>query len=81
MLEERVAPRPGTVYSSVTIADNKIYAASQLEGTFVFEAGGAFKQLAHNTFEDEQRNNACLAVDRGQILLRDDGNIYCLGTK
>jgi outer membrane protein assembly factor BamB len=81
VFEERVAPRPGTVYSSVTIADGKIYAVSQLEGTFVFEAGDASKQLAHNTFDDEQRTNACLAVDRGQLLLRDDGNIYCLGTK
>jgi outer membrane protein assembly factor BamB len=81
LFEERVSPRPGTVYSSVTIADGKVYAVSQLEGTFVFDAGTEFKQLAHNSFEEGERNNACLAVDRGQILLRDDANIYCLGAK
>lgn len=81
VFEERVDPRPGIVYSSVTIADGKIYATSQHDGTFVFEAGSAFKQLAHNSFDDDHRANACLAVDRGQLLLRDDANLYCIGTK
>lgn len=81
VFEERIDPRPGIVYSSVTVADGKIYAVSQHDGTFVFDAGSAFKQLAHNTFDEDHRANACLAVDRGQLLLRDDGNIYCLGTK
>lgn len=81
IFEERITPRPGTVYSSITIADGKIYAVSQRDGTFVFDAGREFKQLAQNQFEDVQRTNACLAVDAGQFLLRDDGNIYCLGSK
>lgn len=81
VFEERVEPRPGIVYASVTIADGKIYASSQHDGTFVFDAGKSFKQLAQNKFDDDERCNACLAVDRGQLLLRDDGSIYCLGTK
>jgi outer membrane protein assembly factor BamB len=81
IFEERLDPRPGTVYSSVTIADGKIYAVSLYNGTYVFDAGKEFKQLAHNTFDEENRANACLAVDRGQLLLRDDGYIYCLGAK
>ena len=40
-----------------------------------------FKQLAHNTFDEDNRANACLAVDRGQLLLRDDAYIYCLGNE
>lgn len=81
VFEERVTPRPGIVYSSVTIADGKIFATSQHEGTYVFEAGKAFKQLAQNKFDEDYRCNASLAVDRGQLLLRDDGYLYCLGTK
>ena len=81
IFEERVEPRPGIVYSSVTVADGKIYAVSQHDGTFVFDAGTAFKQLAQNKFDDDHRANACLAVDRNQLLLRDDGNLYCLGLK
>jgi outer membrane protein assembly factor BamB len=79
--EERVSPRPGIVYSSATIADGKIYAISQHAGTFVFEAGKTFKQLANNTFDEDNRANASLAVDRGQLLLRDDQYLYCLGVK
>jgi outer membrane protein assembly factor BamB len=81
VFEERVDPRPGIVYSSVTIADGKIYAVSQHDGTYVFDSGKQFKQLAHNTFDEDARANACLAIDRGQLLLRDDANIYCLGVK
>jgi outer membrane protein assembly factor BamB len=79
--EERIDPRPGVVYSSITVADGKIYAVSQHDGTFVFAAGPEFRQLAVNKFDDGARANACLAIDRGQILLRDDANIYCLGVK
>lgn len=81
VFEERVDPRPGIVYSSVTIADGKVYAVSQHDGTFVFDAGSAFKQLAHNTFDEDNRANACLAVDGNRLLLRDDGYLYCLGEK
>lgn len=81
VFEDRLDPRPGVVYSSITIADGKIYAVSQHEGTFVFDAGKELKQLAHNKFDEDDRANACLAVDRGQLLLRDDAFIYCLGNK
>jgi outer membrane protein assembly factor BamB len=81
IFEERVSPRPGIVYSSAMVADGKIYAVSQHAGTFVFDAGKVFKQLAHNTFDEDHRANASLAVDRGQLLLRDDGYLYCLGSK
>jgi outer membrane protein assembly factor BamB len=81
VFEERVEPRPGIVYSSVTIADGKVYATSQHDGTFVFEAGATFRPLAHNTFAEGQRVNASLAVDRSRLLLRDDGTIWCLAAE
>jgi outer membrane protein assembly factor BamB len=78
VFEERVEPRPGICYSSVTIADGKIYAVSQHEGTYVFDAGAEFKQLAQNKLDDS-RANACLAVDGGRLLLRDDTHLYAIG--
>ncbi len=81
LFEERVSPRPGICYSSITVADGKIYAVSQHAGTFVFAAGKEFKQLANNTFDEDHRANASLAIDRGQLLLRDDAYLYCIGTK
>ncbi|MBL9093148.1 MAG: PQQ-binding-like beta-propeller repeat protein [Planctomycetaceae bacterium] len=80
VFENRIEPRPNVVYSSITAADGKIYAVSQHDGTFVFEAGPEFKLLAHNVLDDA-RSNACLAVDGGQMLLRNDAFIYCLGVR
>jgi outer membrane protein assembly factor BamB len=78
VFENRVEPRPGICYSSVTIADGKIYAVSQHAGTYVFEAGPEFKQLANNVL-GESRANACLAIDGNRILLRDDSHLYAIG--
>ncbi|HEX3870796.1 MAG TPA: PQQ-binding-like beta-propeller repeat protein [Pirellulales bacterium] len=80
--EERLEPRPGIVYSSLTEADGKLYAVSQHSGTFVVAASPKFQFLAHNVFDDDDsRTNACLAVSRGQLLLRNDRYLYCIGSK
>jgi hypothetical protein len=42
--------------------------------------GPKFKQLAHNTFEgDSSVFNASPAVNKGQLLLRSDRFLYCVG--
>jgi len=80
--ESRLAPRPGLVYSSVLHADGKLYCISQHNGTYVVAVGPEFKLLAHNTFEDDDnRTNACPVAHKGQLLLRTDGFLYCLGKK
>jgi hypothetical protein len=44
--------------------------------------GPEFKLLAHNTFtDDDSRTNACPVAHNGQLLLRTDGFLYCLGKK
>jgi len=80
--ESRLAPRPGLVYSSIMHADGKLYCISQHNGTFVVATGPEFKLLAHNTFDDDDsRTNACPVAHNGQLLLRTDGFLYCLGKK
>ncbi len=80
--EKRLEPRPGIVYSSILVADGKVYAISQHDGTFVFAAKPDFEFLAHNTFaDDESRTNACLVVYDNKLLLRNDKYLYCLGKK
>jgi outer membrane protein assembly factor BamB len=80
--EERLDPRPGIVYSSVTLADGKLYAVSQHTGTFVIAAKPEFELLAHNTFEnDDSRANAVPVPSDGQILLRTDAYLYCIGRR
>ncbi len=78
--QERLEPRPGLVYSSGLLADGNIYAISQHDGTFVLAAKPEFELVAHNTFKDDNaRANATPIVSRGQILLRNDAYLYCLG--
>lgn len=78
--EERLAPRPGLVYSSVTLADGKLYAVSQHNGTYVIAAGPEFELLAHNEIaDDDSRANAVPVPSDGQLLLRTDAYLYCIG--
>ena len=78
--QERLDPRPGLVYSSVTAADGKLYAISQEDGTFVLAAKPEFELLAVNVFEDDRtRSNASIIVSNNQLLLRTDKALYCLG--
>jgi outer membrane protein assembly factor BamB len=78
--QKRLEPRPGTMYASATAADGKLYCPSQHAGVYVVAAKPEFELLAHNVFEDdENRMNASVAVHQGQILLRNDKYLYCIG--
>src|SRR5262249_13419142 len=72
----------GTLYASIVIADGKIYAVSRDKGTFVLAAKPKFEELAHNTFEsDRSVSNGSPAVSKGQLLIRSNKYIYCIGKK
>lgn len=80
VFEGELDPKPGLLYASITAVDGKLYAPSQLGGTYVLEAKPAFKQLAVNKFEDDPaRVNATIAVSNNQFILRTDQAIYCIG--
>lgn len=80
VFQSRMRPNPGTVYSSVTLADGKLYCLSKNRGTFVLAAGPTYKLLAHNVFEDDNsRANAIPVVSNSQLLLRSDRYLYCIG--
>ncbi len=78
--QERVEPRPGTVYSSVLLADGRLYYVSQHDGAFVVAAKPEFELIAVNKFEsDESRANACAVAHDGQLLIRSDKYLHCVG--
>ncbi len=80
--EERFKPGAGRIWSSPVLADGKLYYVSQHNGTFVVAAKPKFELLAHNVFaDDDGRTNASPIVSNGQLLLRTDNNLYCIGTK
>ena len=64
------------------LAEGKLYYVSQHNGTYVVAAKPEFELLAHNLLEDDDsRTNASLAVHNGQLLLRSDRYLYCIGRK
>jgi outer membrane protein assembly factor BamB len=82
VFNERLMPNAGTIYSSPVLADGKLYYVSQRNGAFVLAVGPKFQLLAHNVFDDDKsRTNASPAVSNGQLLLRTDENLYCIGKR
>lgn len=75
-------PRSGRVYASVVAADDKIFAVSREAGTFVLAAGTEFQELAQNDLSpDDSIFNATPAISNGQLLLRSNRYLYCIGKK
>ncbi len=80
--QERLQPGPGRIWSSPVLADGKLFYVSQHKGTYVVAAKPKFELLAHNVFQDDNsRANASPAVSNGQLLLRTDRNLYCIGAR
>lgn len=82
LAQDRLDPKPGLIYSSIAVADGKLFAFSQDSGAYVFAAKPEYELLAHNTFEDDgSRVNAVPVFHNGQLLLRTDKALYCIGRK
>jgi hypothetical protein len=78
--QQRLNPGAGLIYASPILAEGKLYYVSQHNGTYVIAAKPEFDLLAHNVFEDDDsRTNASPAVHNGQLLLRSDRYLYCIG--
>jgi outer membrane protein assembly factor BamB len=80
--EERLKPSCGRMWASPVLADGKLYFVSKENGTYVVAANPKFQLLAHNVIEgDKSRSNASMAVSDGQLFLRNDHYLYCIGNK
>jgi len=67
------------IYASVVAADGKLYGVTRLDGTVVLALQPEFQELAHNQLGDESVFNATPAISNGQLLLRSDKALYCIG--
>jgi outer membrane protein assembly factor BamB len=80
--EDRLNPRPGRMYASGVLAEGRLYYVSREKGTYVVAAEPRFRLLAHNQIEtDDSVFNASPAISHGQLLLRSDKFLYCVGTR
>jgi outer membrane protein assembly factor BamB len=80
--QERLQGGRIEVYASAVAADGKLYNVTRHSGTFVLAARPEFEQLAHNVLElDASTCNASPAVSNGQLLLRSNQALYCIGRK
>ncbi len=70
---------PAQPYASALAADGKLYIVSRFSGTFVLAAKPEFEQLAHNELDDEAVFLASPVVSQGQLLLRSNEYLYCIG--
>lgn len=76
--------RMGNGYTaSPVFADGRIYFLSRAGQTTVLEPGAKFSVLAVNQLDPKQNEDflASPAVSNGQIFLRSDRVIYCVGTE
>jgi outer membrane protein assembly factor BamB len=67
-------------YPSPVLADGKLFAPTRRQGVFVLAAGDKFEQLAHNDLGDKTDFIASPAVSDGQLFLRSNAYLYCIGT-
>jgi hypothetical protein len=54
---------------------------SQKNGTYVLAVGPKFEELGHNTLSDDSTFNGSPALSQGQLFLRSNKSLYCIGKK
>ena len=73
---------PSGNYVSPVIADGKLYEFTKNGGCYVIDAKPEFKLLASNQIaEDGSEFNATPAISDGQLFVRSNRRLYCIGTK
>lgn len=69
----------GDPYASTLLADGRLYVVTRYNGTLVLAAQPQFRHLAHNKLADKTVFNASPIVCNGNLVLRSNKNLYCLG--
>ena len=74
--QERVG---GNHSASPVFGDRRIYFLSEEGETTVINVGSEFKVLAKNALKEKCQ--ASIAISQGQIFIRGEKNLYCIGKK
>jgi outer membrane protein assembly factor BamB len=74
--QERLA---GSYSASPVYADGHVYFLSEQGDTTVVQAGAEFVTVARNSLKEPCQ--ASMAVSRGQLFIRTDRHVFCIGAK
>jgi outer membrane protein assembly factor BamB len=80
IFQERLAAL-GTEYSSPVSADGKIYLFTRRKGVYVLAAKDKLELLAENNLGDGTDFVASPAISQGQLFVRSQQYLYCIGAK
>ena len=69
----------GESWSSMILADGKLYAPNQAGDVFVIRADPKFEEIATNSLDEP--TNATLAASDGDLFLRTNAGLWCIGEK
>ena len=67
------------LYGSPILAGDKIILFTRYDGAYVLTADDKLKILAHNQLDDESAFNASPALVGGQLFMRSNEFLYCIG--
>lgn len=69
------------VYASPIAVDGKLFVQTRSSGLIVIEPSSQLKIISQNKFDsDDSQFNATPAVDSGQLFLRSNNFLYCIGS-
>jgi len=71
----------GKFYASIVLNNDRLYAVSRFDGTYVLKATPEFEQIALNKLSDDSDFSASPAVSDGQLFIRSDEFLYCIATE
>lgn len=75
----RVSGRGDKIYASLVLVDDKLYGLTRQDGTVVLAARPEFELLAQNDLGDPSISNATPVPVDGQLLIRSNRFLYCIG--
>ena len=69
----------GGSWSSMVLADGKIYAINQSADTFILKASPQFELLATNSLGETTQSS--IAVSNGELFIRTYNHLWCISAK
>jgi len=78
-IKQKKGGRPAGDYASALKVGDKVLLTTRSGSTYILKATADFQQIASNSIEDEGLFNATPAISDGEIFIRSESKLYCIG--